>query len=55
MGLSKLGFLNPLLYQTAASTPTAFNDIVSGPLRTCTGEQRRSGRSGLNCTALDAW
>lgn len=32
-GLPALGFLNYLLYQTAASTPSAFNDITTGSNR----------------------
>ena len=32
-GLPPLGFLNPLLYQTAASTPAAFNDLTEGSNR----------------------
>jgi len=29
-GKSSLGFLNPLIYQTAANVPNAFNDATSG-------------------------
>lgn len=32
-GLPALGFLNPLLYQTAAIMPEAFNDIITGSNR----------------------
>ncbi len=39
-----LGFLNPLLYQLAATTPAAFTDVVSGDNK-CT----ESG-CGLACT-----
>jgi kumamolisin len=29
-GIDELGFLNPLFYQIAASTPGAFNDVIRG-------------------------
>merc|ERR1712087_431991 len=34
-GMSKLGFLNPFIYQTAAADPTAFNDCTEGYNKGC--------------------
>ncbi|CCL99285.1 uncharacterized protein FIBRA_01301 [Fibroporia radiculosa] len=51
-GLSPLGFLNPLLYQLGASTPSAFNDITVGNNPGC-------GTEGFNATigwdAVTGW
>jgi len=44
-----LGFLNPLLYQMAASTPSAFTDITIGD-NTCT-EGGCNGCQGFYCAA----
>merc|ERR1719245_2051458 len=46
-GQSKLGFLNPFIYQTAASNPDAFNDCTEGYNKGCgSGVQR-----GFNAAA----
>jgi len=34
-GMSKLGFANPFIYQTAAADPTAFNDCTDGYNKGC--------------------
>ena len=51
MGLHNLGFLNPLLYQTAATTPAAFNDIVSC-LPACKDTARARDGVHRTCAAL---
>lgn len=46
-GMSKLGFLNPFIYATAAAEPTAFNDCTEGYNKGCgSGVQR-----GFNAAA----
>jgi len=45
-GKNPLGFLNPLIYQTAVSSPTAFQDITSGHNPGC-------GTNGF--TAIAGW
>lgn len=40
-GMSKLGFLNPFIYQTAAADPTAFNDCTEGYNKGCGLETAR--------------
>jgi len=44
-----LGFLNPLLYQIAASTPSAFHDITVGD-NICTEDGCTAGCQGFYCT-----
>jgi len=44
-----LGFLNPLLYQIAASTPSAFHDITVGD-NICTEDGCTTGCQGFYCT-----
>jgi len=44
-----LGFLNPLLYQVAASTPSAFHDITVGDNK-CTEDGCSSSCQGFMCT-----
>ena len=48
-GKKVIGFANPALYQIAASTPKAFNDIVKGD-NSCT----EGGCNGGKCTGFGA-
>jgi len=55
-----LGFINPMLYQWAASNPTAFNDITAGsnPQGCCPGFQAAAGWdpvTGLGTPNFAVW
>ena len=49
-GKKVLGFVNPAIYQVAASTPAAFNDITTGD-NTCTEDGCKKGCSGFGAIA----
>jgi len=48
-GKKQLGFVNPAIYQVAASTPAAFIDITSGD-NTCTEDGCTPGCTGFGAT-----
>jgi len=51
-GKKALGFVNPAIYQIAASTPSAFTDIVTGD-NTCTENGCKKGCTGYG--AIKGW
>jgi tripeptidyl-peptidase-1 len=54
-GKKTLGFLNQAIYQLAASTPAAFNDITSGENNCCAGQQGSQTCCPLGFTAAPGW
>jgi len=54
-GKSALGFLNPILYQTATANPEAFHDITQGKNNCCAGNPGQQVCCQYGFTAAPGW